>query len=89
MPTYTITLTDAEDKALSVIAVNKQEWIDNAVKNRCRQSKEEIVDAEIKRIRAEGGTVSGTDDEIVIAATVETAAERETRIEAEMANGPS
>ena len=83
MPDYTITLTDAEDKALGVIAIDKQEWIENAVKNRCRQSKEEIVDAEIKRIRAAGGTVSGTDDEIVMAATVETAAERATRLESE------
>ena len=83
MPSYTITLTDAEDKALSVIAVNKQEWIDNAVKNRCRISKDEIVASEIKRIRAEGGTISGTDDEIVMAATVETAAERNARLEAE------
>lgn len=83
MPDYTVTLTDAEDKALSVVAVSQQEWIDNAVKNRCRQSKEKIVDAEIKRIRAAGGTVSGTDDEIVMAATVETAAEREIRLAAE------
>ena len=83
MPTYTITLTDAEDKALSVIAVSQQEWIDNAIKNRCRISKEEIVASEIKRIRESGGTVSGTDDEIVMAATVETAAERATRLESE------
>jgi len=82
MPTYTITLTDAEDKALSV-AVSPQAWIDNAVKNRCRQSKEEIVASEIKRIRESGGTVSGTDDEIVMAATVETAAQRQARMEAE------
>ena len=48
MPSYTVTLTDAEDKALSVIAISQQEWIDNAVKNRCRISKEEIVASEIK-----------------------------------------
>ena len=89
MPDYTITLTDAEDKALSVIASNKQEWINNAIKNRCRISKEEIVTSEIARIRAAGGTVSGTDDEIVMAATVETVAERNARLEAEMSNGPS
>lgn len=83
MPTYTITLTDAEDKALSVVAASPQAWINNAVKNRCRQSKEQIVDAEIKRIRESGGTVSGTDDEIVMSATVETAAQRQARIEAE------
>ena len=83
MPTYTITLTDAEDKALSVVAASPQAWIDNAVKNRCRQSKEKIVADEIKKIRESGGTVSGTDDEIVMAATVETAAQRQARIEAE------
>ena len=83
MPTYTITLTDAEDKALSIVAVSQQKWIDNAVKNRCRQSKDDIVASEIKRIRESGGTVSGTDDEIVMAATVETAAEKQARIEAE------
>ena len=81
MADYTITLTDAEDKALGVIAVDKQAWIENAVKNRCRQSKEEIVDAEIKRIRAAGGTVSGTDDEIVMAANIETAAQKNQRIQ--------
>ena len=84
MPDYTITLTDAEDKALGVVAVDKQSWIENSVKNRCRQSKEEIVASEVKRIRESGGTVSGTDDEIVMAATVETAAERTARIESEL-----
>lgn len=83
MADYTITLTDAEDKALGVVALDKQEWIENAVKNRCRQAKEQIVDAEIKRIRASGGTVSGTDDEIVMAATVETAAEKLARMESD------
>lgn len=83
MPTYTITLTDAEDKALSVVAVSQQEWINNAVKNRCRQSKEKIVADEIKRLRNGGQSISGTDDEIVMSATVETAAQRQARIEAE------
>jgi hypothetical protein len=83
MADYTVTLTDAEDKALSVVAVSPQAWIDNAVKNRCRQSKDDIVASEIKRIRESGGTISGTDDEIVMAATVETAAEKQARIEAE------
>lgn len=83
MPNYTITLTDAEDKALSVVAISQQEWIENVVKNRCRQAKDNIVASEIKRIRASGGTVSGTDDEIIMAATVETAAERDTRLASE------
>ena len=81
MPDYTITLTDAEAKALSVVAVNNQEWIENAAKNRSRQQIDVIVDAEIKRIRAAGGTVSGTDEEIVMAADIETAAQRNQRIQ--------
>ena len=89
MPNYTITLTDAEDKALSVVAVSQQEWINNAVKSRCKASMDKIVADEITRIRSSGGAVSGTDEEIVMAATVETAAERNARIEAEMADGPS
>lgn len=88
MPNYIVTLTDAEDKALSVVAVSQQEWIDNTIKMRCKVSMDKIVADEIARIRASGGTVSGTDSEIVMAANVETAAERETRLEAERADEP-
>lgn len=83
MPNYTITLTDAEAKALSVVAIDNQEWIENAAKNRSRQQIDIIVNAEIKRIRDSGGTVSGTDDEIVMASTIETAAQRQARLASE------
>ena len=73
---YTITLSDAEDKALSVVALSQQDWIDNAVHNRCRIAIEEIVNAEVERITSEGGTLSGTKEDIVLAAQIETAAER-------------
>ena len=85
MPSYTVTLTDAEDKALSVVAVSQQEWINNAIKMRCKVSMDKIVADEIARIRSEGGTVSGTDSEIVMAANVETVVERNARLEAENA----
>lgn len=39
---YTVTLTDAENKAMEYIAADVQEWIDNAVKNRCRIAINEI-----------------------------------------------
>ena len=84
MPTYTVTITDAEDKALGAVAVDKQEWINNAVKMRCKNSMDKIVASEVQRIRESGGTVSGTDSEIVMAATVETAAERNTRLQSEL-----
>jgi hypothetical protein len=81
--TYTITLSDAQDKALSVVAVSQQDWINNAVTERCRIAIEEIVAAEIERITAIGGTISGTKEDIVNAADVETAAERQARIDAQ------
>jgi len=82
---YTITLTDAQDKALSVIAVDQQDWIENVVFERCRIAIEEIVNAEVQRKLAAGETISGSKDDIVMAADVETAAERNTRLEEEAA----
>jgi len=82
MATYTITLSDAEDKALKSVAVSAQDWIDNAVHERCRIAIEEIVAIEVNRITASGGTISGTKEDIVNAADVETAAERKARLEA-------
>ena len=42
MVSYTVNLNDAEDKALSYVAVSPQEWIDNAVHERCRIAIDEI-----------------------------------------------
>jgi hypothetical protein len=82
---YTITLSDAQDKALSVVTINSQEWIENAVFERCRIAIEEIVNAEVQRKLAAGESISGTKEEIVMAADVETAAERNERLAAEEA----
>mgnify|MGYP003119444310 CR=1 FL=1 len=40
---YTITLTDTEKKSMEYIAVDVDEWITNAAKNRARQAKEKIL----------------------------------------------
>ena len=85
MTTYTITLSDAEDKALHVVAMSAQDWIDNAVHERCRIAIEEIVAAEVQRKLTAGEAITGSKDDIVMAANVESAAERQARIEAEMA----
>jgi hypothetical protein len=81
--TYTITLSDAQDKALSVVAASQQDWIENVVTERCRIAIEEIVAAEIERITAIGGTISGTKEDIVNAADIETAAEKQERLASE------
>ena len=83
--TYTITLSDAENKALGVVSVSQQEWIDNAVHERCRIAIDEIVNAEVQRKLAAGESITGSKDDIVMAANVESAAELQARIEAEMA----
>ena len=85
MTTYTITLTPAEDKALGVIAFSQNDWIQNAIKERCRIAIEEIVAAEVQRKLAAGESITGSKDDIVMAANVESAAERQARTEAEMA----
>lgn len=73
---YTITLSDAENKALGYVAASQQDWIDNAVHERCRIAIEEIVAAEVQRKLAAGETISGTKDDIVMAAPIKSAAER-------------
>ena len=83
MATYTITLSDAEDKALKVVALSAQDWIDNAVHERCRLAIDEIVNAEVQRKLAASEPITGSKDDIVMAADIESAAERQVRMEAE------
>jgi len=83
MATYTITLSDAEDKALHVVALSAQDWIDNAVHERARIAIDEIVNAEVQRKLAAGQPITGSKEDIVIAADIESAAERQARLEAE------
>jgi hypothetical protein len=76
---YKIILTEAQYKALSYIAYDPQEWIQNAIYERCRVAIEEIVLQEVERITSEGGTISGTKEDIVIAAEILSCKEREER----------
>ena len=39
----TVTLTDTEYKALEYAALSPQDWADNALKNRARIAKDEII----------------------------------------------
>jgi hypothetical protein len=83
MATYTITLSDAEDKALHVVALDAQDWIDNAVHERCRIAMEEIIAAEVQRLLGEGKPITGSKDDIVMAAPIQSAAERQAEFEAQ------
>jgi hypothetical protein len=85
MATYTITLTNAEDKALGAVAFSQNDWIQNAVHERCRIAIEEIVNAEVQSKLSAGKPITGSKEDIVMAAQIESAAERQARIEAERA----
>lgn len=50
---YTITLTEAEDKALAHVAFDIQEWIQNAAKERARIAMEQIFQDEVTRMVAD------------------------------------
>lgn len=79
--TYEVVLSDAENKALGFIAASQQDWIDNAVHERCRIAIEEIVAAEVQRKLAAGETISGSKNDIVMAAPIKSAAERNAELE--------
>lgn len=81
MATYTITLSAAEDKALHVVALDAQDWIDNAVHERCRIAMDEIIAAEVKRLLDAGEPITGSRDDIVMAAPIQSAAERNAEVQ--------
>ena len=43
MPDITVSLTDTENKAMEYAAVSVQDWADNALTNRARIAKDEII----------------------------------------------
>ena len=87
MATYTITLTDAEVKAMEYVAFSVQDWADNALQNRARIAMDEIYDAEVARMTADPAITSIPADKeaVVLAADIKSAAVRQAESEAEMA----
>ena len=86
MTTYTITLTEAENKALSYAALAQQDWIDNAVHARCHVAIEEIVALTVQKCLETNTAIPGSKDAMVdLAFTqgwVKTAAQRNAEAEA-------
>jgi hypothetical protein len=89
MTTYTITLSSAEDKALSYAAFSQDDWIQNAAHERCRIAIEEIVAITVQKCLETNTTIPSSKDAMVeLAFTqgwVKTAAQRQADAEAEAA----
>lgn len=76
--TYTVSLTDAQKKAMEYITVSVQDWIDNAVDNRARVSTDEIYNLEVARMTADPSitTIPADKDQVVLDADIDSAATR-------------
>jgi hypothetical protein len=86
---YTINLSKSQNKALEYVAVNPQEWIENAVYERCRIAIDEIFKKECERISNEGGEISGTKEDIVLAAPIKSAKEIQEELTTELSSNPT
>ncbi len=78
---YTITLTEAETKAMEYVAADPQGWIDNAAHNRARIAIDEICDLYVKHKLDNNEAITATNKpDMVLAAyeegLVKTAAQR-------------
>jgi hypothetical protein len=83
---YSITLSNAEDKALSWVAYNQQDWIDNAVHERCRIAVDEIVAITVQKCLDTGTPIPGSKEAMVELAFargwVKSAAQRQAELDA-------
>ena len=68
MATYTVTLTDAEDKAIHTECLDAQFWVQNVIKERARIAMESIVHTHVKTQLQAGEPLAGTTHEEIVLA---------------------
>ena len=82
----TITLTDTEYKALQYAAMSVQDWADNALQNRARIAKDEIIALLVKHCNENNIQLATGEDAQVTQAfdlgVVKTAADRQAELDA-------
>jgi hypothetical protein len=83
---YTITLTEAQDKALLYVAYDVQEWIQNVASERARIAMEEIFQLEVARMLADPTIteIPADREAVVLAANIQSAKERQDSFTNEM-----
>ena len=62
MPDITVSLTDTEVKSLEYVTTSIQDWADNALKNRARIAKDEIISLLVTHCNANGITIATGED---------------------------
>ena len=87
MVAITVSLTDTENKALEYAAASVQDWADNALQNRARIAKDEIIAALVAHCNANSVAIATGEDAQVTQAfdldVVKTAAARAAEAEAD------
>jgi hypothetical protein len=77
--TYTITISDAEQKALEYVFYSPQDWIESALKERATLAMQEIADYQIRQ----GLVTEGTSiEDVVLGANVRSVVQRRNDIDA-------
>lgn len=80
MPDTTVSLTDTEVKSLEYVTTSIQDWADNALKNRARIAKDEIISLLVTHCNANSVAIATGEDAQVTQAyslgVVKTAEER-------------
>lgn len=62
MPDITVSLTDTEQKCLEYAAASPQDWADNALTNRARIAKDEIISALVAHCNANSVAIATGED---------------------------
>ena len=77
--TFTVTITDAEEKAFAWDIVDPETWVEHAVKEKCRKCIDRLYDAEVKRMTDDDtvSTIPADKNTVVNNANVKTAKQRE------------
>lgn len=68
MSQYVINLTEAEDFALSCVALSQDDWIQNAAHERCRVAIEDIVQITVAKCLETNTPIPGSKEEMVFLA---------------------
>ena len=75
---YKIELTDAEVRGMEHIAVDPQEWVENAMKDRARIAMEQLYNEEVEILNADPDVkkIPADRDEVIMNSKIPNAKER-------------